>query len=204
MKLMRVTDLNVLPGFESINRYQDRERDRPAAKILPGEYYVTVQNELIATTLGSCVSVCIRDPLLRIAGMNHFLLPDGDDTLAGSTNRFGVNAMESLINTMMRCGSRRERLEIKIAGGARMMGGLDIGQRNVEFIRRFLLDEGFAILAEHVLGGYARKVLFDPTDGRMLIKQLKSQHNNTVLEREHSYRRRIGDSAQSTGDVELF
>lgn len=64
-----------LPGYEHINRYWDRLHDRYVAKILPGEYYVTLQGELVATVLGSCVSACIRDRKLGIGGMNHFMLP---------------------------------------------------------------------------------------------------------------------------------
>jgi chemotaxis protein CheD len=66
-----------LRGFTEINRYWDRQRLIYAAKILPGEYYVTVESELIVTVLGSCVSACIRDPAMGVGGMNHFMLPTG-------------------------------------------------------------------------------------------------------------------------------
>lgn len=65
----------VLPGFEHINRYWDSVHQAAAAKLLPGEYYVTVEDEIIVTVLGSCVSACIRDPIRGIGGMNHFMLP---------------------------------------------------------------------------------------------------------------------------------
>ena len=67
-----------LPGFDNINRYWDRKHEMAAAKILPGEYYVTNHEEIITTVLGSCVSACVRDRVLGIGGMNHFMLPESE------------------------------------------------------------------------------------------------------------------------------
>ena len=64
-----------LPGFEHIDRYWDKTRGKYAAKIHPGELYVSNSGELVATVLGSCISACIRDPGMGIGGMNHFMLP---------------------------------------------------------------------------------------------------------------------------------
>ncbi|MFL6605253.1 MAG: hypothetical protein ACJ8R9_28515, partial [Steroidobacteraceae bacterium] len=65
-----------LPGFGHVQRIWDRHNDRWAARILPGEYFVTRSDEIITTVLGSCISACVRDPGLRIGGMNHFMLPE--------------------------------------------------------------------------------------------------------------------------------
>ena len=65
-----------IAGFEHVNRYVDREHGVIAAKILPGEYYVTQEDELITTVLGSCISACIRDKESGMGGMNHFMLPE--------------------------------------------------------------------------------------------------------------------------------
>ena len=64
-----------LDGFEHVKRHWDPKRKRVSAKILPGEFYVTVHDEIVSTILGSCVSACIRDPITGIGGMNHFMLP---------------------------------------------------------------------------------------------------------------------------------
>ena len=95
-----------LPGFERINRYWDKQHDVQAAKILPGEYYVTNYHELVTTVLGSCVSACVRDKVFGIGGMNHFMLPisegkgwGGTNDIAGTATRFGNYAMEHMIST---------------------------------------------------------------------------------------------------------
>jgi len=99
---------DALSGFESINRYWDRAHQMPAAKILPGEYYVTQQNEIITTVLGSCVSACIWDRAAGIGGMNHFMLPLshtgdwGGSGLISTATRYGNFAMEHMINDILK------------------------------------------------------------------------------------------------------
>ena len=194
-----------LAGFEAINRYLDPAEKRFCAKILPGEYYVTMQDELIATTLGSCVSACVRDPLAGVGGMNHFMLPDGDGSVVSASNRYGSYAMENLINTLLKHGATRSRLEVKITGGGQLMGGIDVGARNVGFVREFLRLEGLKLLSEDVLGDQPRKVLFDPITGRLRVKKLNSLKNDTLQQREISYRRQLSKAqAVDASDVELF
>ena len=114
----------VLPGFDHIKRIWNSAQNLCASKILLGEYYVTCHNEIITTVLGSCVSACIRDPDTGVGGMNHFMLP-GDmkktlDQWGGKDNlvtRFGIGAMEKLINDILQRGSRKDRLELKLFGG---------------------------------------------------------------------------------------
>lgn len=145
-----------LRGFSDINRYWDRQRKLYAAKILPGQYYVTTQDELIVTVLGSCVSACIRDPAMGIGGMNHFMLPLGADSSKlmsrnSDATRYGNFAMEKLINDILKNGGRRDYLEIKVFGGGKViqhMTETDIGGRNIRFVREFLATEGFSIASE--------------------------------------------------------
>ena len=204
MARMRPTT-RTLPGFEHVNRYWDPIEKRFCAKILPGEFYVTMQDELIATTLGSCVSACIRDPLAGVGGMNHFMLPEGDNSIVSASARYGTFAMESLINTLLKHGCMRSRMEVKVTGGGQLIGGLDVGLRNVAFVREFLSREGFRILSEDVLGDQPRKVLFDPLSGRLRVKKLNSLKNDTLQMREISYRRKLAvEQSTPSGDVELF
>lgn len=194
-----------LVGFEQINRFWDPIEKRFCAKILPGEYYVTLNDELVATTLGSCVSACIRDPLAGVGGMNHFMLPEGDGSIVSVSNRYGSYAMESLINTILSHGGMRSRLEVKITGGGQLIGDIDVGIRNVAFVKEFLAREGLRILSEDVLGEQPRKVLFDPLSGRMRVKKLNSLKNDTLKQREASYRTKLAqDQSAPTSDVELF
>lgn len=199
-----------LLGFERINRYWDRSHQGFAAKILPGEFYVTTQNELITTVLGSCVSACIRDKVLGIGGMNHFMLPidsgggwQGNGALSAST-RYGNHAMEQLINEILKNGGDRRNLEIKIVGGGRILASMtDIGRRNIEFVHEYLQAEGLRILGEDVGDIYPRKVQYLPMSGKVRVKKLRSLHNNTIVEREEQYLHQI-EAAPVAGEVELF
>lgn len=198
-----------LPGFANINRYWDRQRETFAAKILPGEYYVTTQDELITTVLGSCVSACIRDPAMRIGGMNHFMLPSGSadsrDVINEAT-RYGNFAMEKLINEVLKNGGRRDKLEIKLFGGGNVlknMGATDIGGRNIQFVREYLITEGFKIVAEDLGDIYPRKVIYDPISGKVQVKKLRKLHNDTISRRELGYRHDI-EQQPVAGDIELF
>ena len=198
-----------LAGFANINRYWDRQRELFAAKILPGEYYVTTQDELITTVLGSCVSACIRDPAMRIGGMNHFMLPSGSadsrDVINEAT-RYGNFAMEKLINDVLKNGGRRDMLEIKLFGGGNVlknMGATDIGGRNIQFVREYLKMEGFKIVAEDLGDIYPRKVVYDPISGKVQVKKLRKLHNDTITRRELGYRQNI-EKEPVSGDIELF
>lgn len=132
--------------------------------VVQGDYVVTNEDVILTTILGSCVAACIRDPLAKVGGMNHFLLPDGG---SGDDVRYGVHAMELLVNGLLSRGARRERLEAKLFGGARMVRGLaDIGGKNAEFGRRFLAAEGITLVGESLGGNQARRIQYWALSGR--------------------------------------
>jgi chemotaxis protein CheD len=191
------------------NLYFDRQFGAQAAKILPGEYYATTRDMLIVTVLGSCVSACIRDRSSGVGGMNHFMLPerdgDADDPLSTSA-RYGTYAMEMLINHLMKLGARRQNFEAKVFGGGNVLKGFtsnNVGARNSDFVLQYLQTERIPLIAQDLLDIFPRKVYFFPKTGRVLVKKLRSLHNNTVLEREREYKSRIG-GATVAGEVELF
>ncbi len=196
-----------LPGFEKLNRFHDRESGLVMIKLLPGEYYVTCQPEIITTVLGSCVSACVRDKRRGIAGMNHFMLPgtySHDDPLSQSA-RFGNWAMEVMLNTMFKAGAQREDLEFKIFGGARVIAHMeqtDIGRKNVEFMVDYARLEQFDILAQDTGNIYPRKIQFYTETGKVRVKRLEMLRNTTVLEREQRYQRQL--QIQDNDSVELF
>ncbi|MDH5632756.1 MAG: chemoreceptor glutamine deamidase CheD [Gammaproteobacteria bacterium] len=198
----------VLRGFSHINRYWDRERRCYGAKITPGQFYVSTEGEQIVTVLGSCVSACVRDPIFNIGGMNHFMLPSGEngnwgDSINGST-RYGNFAMEQLVNTILQNGGSRENLEVKLVGGGKILNAMtDIGSKNIEFVREYVKMEGFRVVSEDLGDIYPRKVLYLPDTGKLLVKKLRSLHNTTILEREASYSRDINVEPVS-GEIELF
>lgn len=195
-------------GFEEINRYLDPHLGCYVAKILPGQFYVTRQSEVIATVLGSCVAACVRDTGNGVGGMNHFMLPEpgpGDkgswSRTAGRPARYGTDAMEQLINAILKAGGVRSRLEVKIFGGARVIS--DVGRRNVEFVRNYLETEGLELIAEDVGDVYPRHVQFFPDSGRARMRRLRSLHNTTILDRERGYLKQLAKDPIK-GEVELF
>lgn len=199
------------PDGEARNFYFDRTHNLQAAKLLPGEYYVTSEDQMLVTVLGSCVAACIRDPLFGIGGMNHFMLPDaGGDagSPASASARYGTFAMEVLINQLLKKGARRSALEAKVFGGGNVLRGLtqaNVGQRNADFVREYLAREGITIVASDLVDVYPRKVYFFPHSGKVLVKKLRDMHNETIIERERDYGSKLQTTTSSGGgDVELF
>jgi chemotaxis protein CheD len=200
-----------LPQFEHIRRYWDVQHEVFAAKLLPGEYYVTLQGEMICTVLGSCVSACVRDRTTGIGGMNHFMLPldrsRGESAwtdAASAATRYGNVAMEHLINDLLKAGARRASLEFKLVGGGKVLAAMtDVGAGNIEFVRSYMRTEGFAVAGEDLGDVYPRKVHFYPDSGRVRVKKLLSTRNDTIFARERSYLQQVSAAPQS-GDVELF
>lgn len=198
-----------LPEFEHINRYWDRKQKMWVAKILPGEYYVSAQQgEAIATTLGSCVSACIRDKVFGIGGMNHFMLPikseHASDDWMSSATRYGSYAMEHLINEILKQGGHRKNLEVKLTGGGQIMKNMsDVGARNIEFVLEYLGLEGIPVEAQDLGDIYPRKVLYYPDTGRLRVKRLRTLHNETLIQRERAYQNEL-DIQPDSGDIELF
>lgn len=202
----------VVAGFEHINRFWDRRQNRVVAKILPGEFYVSTQDEVIATTLGSCISACIWDDKLGVGGMNHFMLPVTDKAAhhvswgsTSSATRYGNYAMEHLINEVLKNGGKRINLKAKVFGGGNVVAGMgNVGHNNATFVVEYLSMENIPLISSDLELEYPRKVQFEPKSGRALVKRLKSLHNTTIQTREYSYRREIEQQQNVGGDVELF
>jgi chemotaxis protein CheD len=199
-------------GFEHVRRYWDPSCDRWAAKILPGEYFVTRSDEAITTVLGSCIAACIRDPASRIGGMNHFMLPEDNsvgksswlDGPSGLATRYGSYAMESLINELMKLGANRDRFEVKLFGGGKILSSMtDVGRKNIAFAKEFLKIEGFKIAAEDVGEVYPRRVLYYPASGVVMLKRLRALDATEIAQRESSYRSSLVKKP-ADDDVELF
>jgi chemotaxis protein CheD len=167
--------------------------------VIQGEFHVSEGDDVVLTTiLGSCVAACIRDPVLGIGGMNHFLLPGatGDEGL-----RYGVQSMELLLNALLRKGARRERLEVKLFGGAHLFDGLsDVGAQNSAFGEQFLRDEGLNYLGGSLRGDRARRVQYWPVSGRAR-QILLAPTESKVFATE---RRRPAAKVEDTGALELF
>jgi chemotaxis protein CheD len=177
-------------------------------KIFPGEYYVTKKlDEVLVTVLGSCVAACIRDPIAKIGGMNHFMLPShktgnwGDDS---RSTRFGNFAMEKLINELIKAGCDRNRMEIKVFGGGNVTDTSNaVGSDNAAFVMRYLADEGLRCAAQDLGGSLPRRIHYYPSTGRVVRKLLGVVDTYTVSREERDYGNRLL-SQKTTGEVQLF
>jgi chemotaxis protein CheD len=190
------------------NRYFDPHLGCESVKLLPGEFFATDRDVAIVTVLGSCVAACLRDRGSGIGGMNHFMLPrDRDDTHPASARaRYGVHAMELLINNLVRLGARRAHLEAKVFGGGNVLSGvtaLNVGRANAVFVGEFLREESIPVVAEDLEGTMSRKVYFFPASGRVLVRGIERAHNHTILEREALYVERLRDMPAG-GSLEIF
>jgi chemotaxis protein CheD len=174
--------------------------------IVQGEQHVDNDPNIVLTTiLGSCVAACLWDPRAAIGGMNHFLLPGdrgrarGEDGLA---IRYGVHAMELLVNGLLGMGAQRNRLQAKLFGGARMIRGLtDVGEMNAAFAEHFLAKEKIAVVGGSLRGEQGRRIQFWPVSGRAR-QVLIGQEKSAVFQAERRYH--PAPPAAGLGAVELF
>lgn len=182
------------------------------AKILPGEFYVTKEDEMITTVLGSCISACIRDKVTGIGGMNHFMLPEtsqqhlqeGNEAVVGNANRYGNYAMEHLINTILQNGGQRKNLEVKLFGGGKVIPTMGtVGERNVQFALDYIDAEGLDLTSHDLGDNYPRNIQYFPKTGKARMKKVKHLQDQTVVQQELKYRTTIKDTKVES-DVELF
>jgi chemotaxis protein CheD len=196
------------PG-EARTFYYERDMGRNAVKLLPGEFFVSGDDIVLSTVLGSCVSACVWDRTAKVGGMNHFMLPEGgkDTDPLGLAGRYGVFAMELLINELLKRGARKANFEAKLFGGGAVMKNfttLNVGERNVRFVLDFLKTEGVRIVSQDLLDVHPRRVAFFPTTGRALCKKLQQVDTTLVAEEQRYNATLINAERSGGGDVELF
>lgn len=168
--------------------------------VIQGEFYVTMDHDVVLTTiLGSCVAACMRDPVAGVGGMNHFLLP-GSEGEGDSSLRYGVHAMELLVNGLLQQGAKRSRLEAKLFGGARILRGLtDVGQLNAAFAEQFVARERIAYSGGSLRGEQGRRLQFWPTTGRARQLALSRAEESAL-----ATQRPVLPILPESGGVELF
>ena len=182
--------------------------------IHPGEYLVSEDDIIIATVLGSCVAVALRDEGKRIGGLNHFMLPgdfDNQSHFESQSAKYGMYAMELLINDLLKMGCRKERLRAKVFGGGSVLGlglGKDrisrVPKSNIEFAFDYLKTEGIPVDTSDTGGSAARKILFFVRDGKVLLKRISGTLIAAVEMEERDYYTRIQKRQERAGDITLF
>lgn len=195
----------LLPPGEASFFYRDHHFQYDAVKVLPGEHFVSNENMLMMTVLGSCISACLWDASARVGGMNHFMLPDSGN--AEGCGRYGTYAMELLINEMIKRGARRETMQAKVFGGAQVMAGfssMNVGERNTQFVLAYLAMERIPVVSQDVLDIHPRKVCFFPSSGKALVKRLAHAHPETLVVEERRSQAGLTEKSIHGGSVDLF
>jgi chemotaxis protein CheD len=185
--------------------YVDHHFQYDAVKVLPGEYFVSNEDLVIMTVLGSCIAACMWDGPAKVGGMNHFMLPEGEGM--EGFGRYGSYAMELLINEMLKMGARRETMQAKIFGGAAVMAGfttMNVGERNTKFVKDYLAMERIPVVSQDVMDVQPRKVCFFPVTGKALVKRLAIAHPESIVVAERRGNAAMVASSTSGGSVDLF
>lgn len=190
--------------------YKDKGTDREIIKVMPGGQAVSRRaTDLISTILGSCVAVCAYDPVIRVGGMNHFMLPQDEEGLWGGASlalRYGNHAMESLLNNLVAIGAMRSRMECKLFGGATVGAAgkvSKIGQKNINFITTYVQVEKLKVVSRDLGGEHGRRILFEPTTGKAWRRWLTSGDDQKLSREEQKYRAAPQELTKKT-DIELF
>lgn len=188
----------------------NRKFNRYVYEIFAGDYYTTgEQNVVLTTLLGSCIAVCMKDEFSKVVGINHFMLPgriSATDLIFSEDARYGINAMEKMINSMMKRGARRNSLQAKIFGGGRVMETslTNVAQSNIDFATTYLQMEGIPILANNTGGQYGRKIYFFPDSYTVYMKRISYDKSlDNAISREKRFLEWM-QQHQDGGDLTLF
>ena len=195
----------------SNTRFTQQIKGMNAHTVIGGEFAVGADSEGVAfkTLLGSCVAIMFYDKVLKIKGMNHFLLPTSSSS--NDDMKYGLFSVESMLNEMYKLGCRKENMSVKISGGADIMQlgslGASIGHRNVEFAKDFCHSEGFPIISEHCRGEHGRLILM-ANDFQTFIKVTqKSDTDSKIAQDEKALQTEIAKAPvikEYVGGVDLF
>jgi chemotaxis protein CheD len=170
-----------------------------------GEVAASQAPVVLDTLLGSCVAVCLFDPVLNIGGMNHILLPSC--RMGEKTPRCGIHAMELLINEIMKLGGDRRRFIAKAFGGATVIQGTrlpPIGEENARFVRKFLADEKIPLVAERLGGDHAVHVYFHTDTGKATVHTVDGSSLPIIISAERCFGKKIFPDQSFSGEITLF
>ncbi|WP_455381197.1 chemotaxis protein CheD [Salinispira pacifica] len=194
--------------------HYDSKLERTVLTLHPGEYLATADDIVIATILGSCVAVALWDRRQGIGGLNHFMLPGrtgGGSPFLSEPGKYGMYAMESLVNEMLKLGARRQDLAAKVFGGGAVLRGnrtaepnRAIPDSNIGFAVEYLSVERIPIENTDVGGSFGRKIYLFPRTFRVLLKRITGTLITSVEQEEKDYLEKIRKEAPKGGETRLF
>jgi len=167
-------------------RYFHEVEQRWLINVPAENLYVTAEDVVLCTTLGSCVSACVHDPTAGLGALNHFLLPENPAGAALNEElRYGCHSMEQLLDELIEMGARRETLQAKIFGGGCSGSlGAGVGSANVAFVTKWLASERVNVVAQDVGGEWARQLRYYPVSGRARVRRLLMSRRPGVVREE--------------------
>ncbi len=181
---------------------------KPIVKIHIGELYASKTPVSIWTVLGSCVSACLFDPVAKIGGMNHILsVGNADITQFDDSARYGINAMEQLINEIVNLGGVRSRFQAKVFGGGHLLGLSEKnrpGPKNVQFVLDFLKMEKIKLAGHNTGGPYSRKLYFHTDTFEAFLKKTEAKGSDQFMEKEAMQIKKVKSIATAPGEITLF
>lgn len=164
----------------------------------PGEFFASREPVTISTLLGSCVAACLYDPVHQVVGMNHFLLSSRRYSrdlphFASDAGRYGIHAMEMLINEMLLKGAEKRRLQAKVFGGATILhqsgtvgNFFCVGEVNCRFIKEFLKEERIPVLAEELGGEKGRVIHCSNGDFAVYVRKVERTGSQRLAHRDRN------------------
>ncbi|WP_051340553.1 chemotaxis protein CheD [Azospirillum halopraeferens] len=182
-------------GLRPDGSYFDAEFHSYVVPVVLGHHRISSRaDDMLATTLGSCVAVCLHDAGVRVGGMNHFLLPGRPEREGqGAPTRYGECAMERLLEDLLARGARPDRLEAKLFGGARVIdSSFDVGLTNATFALDWVAQRGIRLTGRDLGGTAGRRVLFFPASGKVLRRFLRPDAEREAIARELDALRTLG------------
>ncbi|OQY60450.1 MAG: chemotaxis protein CheD [Desulfobacteraceae bacterium 4572_88] len=191
------------------NRFSPVSTREKIVGIHIGEYHASRHSAIIQTLVGSCVAVCLFDPVNHVGGMNHILLPGGADMRRfDSSARYGINAMELLINRIMNLEGNRHRLVAKIFGGAHLLPAISeengVGKKNIAFVLEFLRNESIRIISRDLAGHASRRLFFLTDTGEVFLKRIQSRYYPNMRLHEKAMLKQVRKEAEKPAKVSFF
>ena len=182
---------NKFGDFDNIHKSYDNKSKKRVVGISLGGIYMTEEDEIITTVLGSCVSVCARDVMTGIAGMNHFMIPGTKADIRNSSGyalfQYGLYSMDYMLNKILHLGGSKKSIEIKIFGGGAIISTEgDIGKKNIRFVKNYINLKGYRLTGEDVGGSNPRKINYTPRTGKVMVKRMRSLHKQVIANRERT------------------